>query len=260
LPKPIGGGANTVTAGPIVSGNFRSQATATVTFTAGVGPRPGTTYYNANATGTSAFVTPGRGGPARSAGALVLDPLSFQAHNGDVLATDLLLNSGMTATPTPGDPNDVEGFLFEAGTDLPGISPSVVGVGDDGEPLLYKLSITFDEADPNPMISLVDDRQDGQFDVSGTNTPLTDQQIEQEVASDLSFDPVNGWTLTNTEDLFTFVSNPLTGAPAGGETIDLEMDSGVVAAETPEPGAAALALAAAVPLAIWRMRRRPRRG
>lgn len=184
----------------------------------------------ASTKGTKSSVTPkdrlGR------AGALVLDPLHFLGvKDGDTLDTMLSFNKGDFLFEVD-DPLGLAGSVTEEASNLPGLSPGSLGRSESGNPILYRLTMTFSQDSDDPFVTFTSLRDNIGFFIPGTSVALSDSQIEARVVGGIQrTSGTNMWTLKDDLDVFEL------RALLEGDAADLQVDiaHGLIVSAVPLP-------------------------
>ena len=201
--------------------------------------------------GTKTSVTP-RDRLGR-AGALVLDPLHFLGVlDGDILDTVLSFSKSDFLFEVD-DPLGLAGSVTEEASNLPGLSPGSLGRSESGNPILYRLTMTFSQDSDDPFVTFTGLRDNIGFFIPGTSVALSDSQIEARVVGDIQrTSGTNMWTLKDDLDVFEL------RALLQGDAADLQVDiaHGLIVSAVPLPsGLLLVVLGAGVLFACMRRRR-----
>ncbi len=208
--------------------------------------------------GTFARVMPRRGRTttnADAAGALVLDPLLYGDVPKDAVFSSVLSFFTDDFEFQVDDELGVAGSVIELGANLPDISPGPLGNSYAGNPLLYRLTFSFNPDFDEPFVNFTSNRDGIGFFMPGTNTLLTDDDIEQRLIDSVIRQPnSNIWTLKDDVDLFELTA----ALRADVRGFQVDQAHGVMAAVTPEPHPLTLVGIGITCLCFygWRRRRR----
>jgi len=226
---------------------FQSSAEAALTLTKDDKTVTSTTK------GTKTSVT--AGDRLGRAGALVLDPLHFLGVlDGDVLDTVFSLEKSDFLFEVD-DPIGLAGSVTEEASNLPGLSPGALGLSESGNPILYRLTMTFSQDSNDPFVTFTGQRDHIGFFIPGTSVELSDNQIVARVLSNVQRMPgTNTWTLK--DDLDVFELRALLQADAA----DLQVDfaHGLIVTAVPLPSGFLLVALGAGVVAVARAGSRPK--
>jgi hypothetical protein len=233
----------------VTAGVTASDADANVSFIQ-KGPANKPTYTT-DSTGTDIQVK--GGGPNRpaSAGALVLDPLEFPtAQVGDQVKGVISFQTAGVSV-TVGDPGTFVGAVTEVGANDLGLSPGSLGTSFAGNPLLFRLTATFDPNDSLPLIGFQVNNGVGLY-LPGTDTPLTPLQVVQRLDGEFTRDG-NTFSLKEDFDLFEYRATVTTTA----DTLKVDYLEGSLISTVPEPASwVPLLIGGITVVTAWRRRAR----
>jgi hypothetical protein len=216
--------------------NTQGTAEAMITCTDRGAGMPG--RFRVSSAGSYMEVQADRGGYKGEAAASVLDPIHYSnVEAGSSLFETISLPAGFGGGVTPGA-DGVATTTLEVGANLPGLSGGPLGFSHAGNPLLFRLSVSFsgperplvwlDTTDASPVSFLRPD---------GTTGGDLQSFVSDRIHDSMTYDPAAGtWSLASNLDLFSLDAN------VSQAMADLVLDTAMLGhASVPAPGASALA-------------------